>query len=154
MAKLSRSDVVRARGTGAVETKASATTKTRNVSAFTRKAAAMPSTAITRAAAAGPTARAMLNVIELSAIAGARSFVGTSEPTSAICAGVAKAVTTPSAAANATTPHVLTLPVHTSAASVPLIAAAMACVRSNSFRRSNASAIRPVQGASRSTGPN
>ena len=77
--------------------------KTRYESAFSPKAAGIPRYSTARAADAGPTARARLNVIELSATAVGTSCVSTSCGIMACCAGAENALTIPSATASAIT---------------------------------------------------
>ena len=77
--------------------------KTRYDAELMKKAHGMPNAAIAAAASAGPLARAMLNVIELSAIAEPRSRRETSDETIACCAGAENALTTPSSSANTIT---------------------------------------------------
>src|SRR6185436_20489002 len=88
MAMLSRKELRGTRATGVGVITSSAATSTRYEKALMANAGAIPKAAITSAAAAGPIARARLNVIELSATACASESRGTSEPTRAICAGL------------------------------------------------------------------
>ena len=128
--------------------------KTRYEAALMKKAHGMPNAAIAAAARAGPLARAMLNVIELSAIADPRSRRETSEETIACCAGAENALTTPSSSANTITVVAPAWSVSASTPRVALSTTAELCVTSSSRRRSKRSAALPDHGASTSTGMN
>src|SRR4051794_41985093 len=92
---LSFSRVRPARCCGRGRTNRSAAMKTRYDAELMKNAHGMPKAAIAAAASAGPLARAMLNVIELSAIAEPRSRRDTSDETIARCAGAEKAAAAP-----------------------------------------------------------
>ena len=114
--------------------------------------AGIPSFFTDSAASAGPTARAMLNVIEFSATAEGSSSRGTSCEMKAVDAGALKALEIPSPKANAITTHWFARPDHASTARTALRIVARAWVRISSRRRSNRSAALPAHGASASTG--
>ena len=89
--RLSRRLACRWRRCGRGCTSSSVPMKSMYDTELTRNATGIPNAATVAAAAAGPAARAMLNVIELSAIADARSRAGTSALTIACCAGAENA---------------------------------------------------------------
>ncbi len=121
-------------GRGRVITRAA--TKTRYEPALSRNEAGMPRYSTDAAAATGPAARAMLYVIELSAIAVGSSCGSTSEATSACCDGIDVALVTPSPSATTITTHARASPAHASAASSTARTAAIVCATNSSRRRS------------------
>ena len=101
-----------------------------------RNEAGIPSWETLSAPSAGPTARARLNVIELSATADGISAAGTSCVTSACCAGAENALIAPNPSANRITTSVGASPTHASAAIATPSPTATLCVTSSSRLRS------------------
>jgi len=116
------------------------------------KEAGIPSVRTESAASAGPTARARLYVIELSATAEPSCSRVTRSPISANDAGAANALPTPRMTAHAITTQTRASPAHASVASPALTTVDPSWVTSSSRFRSNRSAALPAHGASSSTG--
>ncbi len=119
-----------------------------------RKTQPLPTLMMSKPATAGPSMRAALNEVELSATAFARSSSPTISETNVWRTGASKAVTQPSRKANTYTCHSCTWPlIHNiprPSASKPMAA----CVHSNNFLRSSKSAAMPVRGSNNNCGPN
>jgi hypothetical protein len=109
--------------------------------------AGIPSLRTESAASAGPTARARLYVIELSATADCRCERGTRSASSASEAGAENALTTPSPRELSITTQTGASPPQASAASSALSAVATSCETKTSLRRSKRSAALPDHGA-------
>src|SRR5580698_1889850 len=77
----------------------------KNETQFTTNAAATPATVMTKPASAGPTARARLNSIPLSADTAARSSLGTTSARTARHVGVSNASPAESANVNTSSTH-------------------------------------------------
>ena len=113
--------------------------------ALMKNAHGMPNAATAAAASAGPSARAMLNVIELSAIADAEvARARTSEVTSACCAGAENALTTPISSANTITSGA---PTRSASASAPSVA--LSTHRDALRHEQQPPPVEPVGGAAR-----
>jgi len=110
-----------------------------------------PAVPITTPAAAGPTIRAALNIDEFSAIAFIKSPLPTSSAMKAWRPGMSNALTMPKNSASTITCHVVTLPVHTSAASASASSICKACVHTMRRRLSTRSTTTPAYSVNSST---
>ncbi len=147
--RISRSFGDGRRSCGRAWTKSSATTMARYEAELIANDAGMPTVTMASAASAGPTARARLNVIELSATAVGRSRSSTRPVTSAAWAGAANALATPRPSVNPITTHSVASPAKANTASVADRTAAASSETMRTCLRSNRSAAAPAQGESR-----
>jgi hypothetical protein len=112
----------------------------------------MPITLIRTPATAGPTTRAPLKIIELSAIALGKSSRPTISTTKVWRAGMSKAVTRPLIAARMITYSTRTTPAQVSAARMNAFNISSTCVVTINRRRSAWSTITPANSVTSSTG--
>ena len=114
---------------------------------------ASPTAAIITPATDGPTTRARLNMIELSATALCRSSRPTISTVKDWRVGTSMAFSRPNIRASAATCQISTTPVKVSVASVSACSRKPPCVNSSSVRRSIRSAIVPPRAEKKNTGP-
>ena len=113
---------------------------------------AAPITASISPATAGPMIRALLNIIEFSAIALGRSFLPTNSGTSAWRPGASKALTTPNSAESTITCHSCITPAKVNAASANASSMDPVWVMINRLRRETRSTTTPPHGEITSVG--
>ena len=107
-------------------------------------AAAIPAAATIKPPTAGPTLRAMLNPMLLSATAPGNSARGTMSPTDACHAGALNAAPQPIRNVNSSSNHGVTRPSHVHTASATDTTSMKSCAASMTWRRSKLSAIAPA----------